>query len=228
MNTLSLLLLESERPTAQTFGAALQQRGYAVIQTDTLALALTYIAAQTPAVIILNAASFKTSGVRLCRQLKAAAPGAPLIIIAHRKNPPDDNCRADAVLTLPFTPRKLFNWITRLLPVGETPDFEMGPIRLYLAARKIVCRGREQRVTPKQAKLLELFLRMPGQVLSRKQILKYVWETDYTGDTRTLDVHISWLRGVIERDPRHPRYLRTLRNEGYRLDPPPLLDKEDE
>ena len=75
-------------------------------------------------------------------------------------------------------------------------------------------------MTPKQARLLEMFLRAPGVVLTRKAIIKHVWETDYTGDTRTLDVHVSWLRSVIEPNPRKPRYLKTLRGQGYRLDIP--------
>jgi DNA-binding response OmpR family regulator len=75
-------------------------------------------------------------------------------------------------------------------------------------------------VTPKQAKLMEMFLRAPGQLLTRKAIIKYVWDTDYTGDTRTLDVHMSWLRSVVEADPRKPRYLKTVRGDGYRLDLP--------
>ena len=89
-----------------------------------------------------------------------------------------------------------------------------------LAQRRISCGGREERVTPKQARLLEMFLRSPGQLLTRKQIIKHVWDTDYTGDTRTLDVHMSWLRSVIEPNPRKPRYLKTLRGQGYRLDIP--------
>jgi len=61
-------------------------------------------------------------------------------------------------------------------------------------------------------------MRHAGEVVSRKTLIKQVWDTDYTGDTRTLDVHISWLRAVIEANPVKPRYLKTLRGQGYRLD----------
>ena len=65
-----------------------------------------------------------------------------------------------------------------------------------------------------------MLLRAPGQLLTRKQIIKHVWDTDYTGDTRTLDVHVSWLRSVIEPNPQKPRYIKTLRGQGYLLDLP--------
>ena len=65
--------------------------------------------------------------------------------------------------------------------------------------------------------LLEVFMRNPGRVLDRRFLMREVWETDYTGDTRTLEVHICWLRKKIEKDPRHPRYLKTVRGVGYHL-----------
>jgi DNA-binding response OmpR family regulator len=70
------------------------------------------------------------------------------------------------------------------------------------------------------AKLLELFLQSPGKLLTRKTIIRKIWHTDYTGDTRTLDVHMSWLRKAIEPDPKRPRYIKTIRGMGYRLDLP--------
>jgi DNA-binding response OmpR family regulator len=61
-------------------------------------------------------------------------------------------------------------------------------------------------------------MRHPGEVVDRERLFREAWNTEYTGDTRTLDVHISWLRRAIEDDPRHPRYLKTIRGVGYRLD----------
>jgi DNA-binding response OmpR family regulator len=66
--------------------------------------------------------------------------------------------------------------------------------------------------------LLKILLLSPGIVIEREEIFRNVWETEYTADTRTLDVHISWLRKIIEQDPRHPRFIKTIRGIGYRLD----------
>jgi DNA-binding response OmpR family regulator len=70
-------------------------------------------------------------------------------------------------------------------------------------------------LTPKQAQLLEEFVRYPNQVVSRRQLMQNVWRTDYIGDTRTLDVHIRWVREIIEEDPAQPKLLRTVRGKGY-------------
>ena len=66
--------------------------------------------------------------------------------------------------------------------------------------------------------LLKALMDRPGEVIDRQELFRMVWETGYTGDTRTLDVHISWLRQAMEEDPRHPRFIKTVRGVGYRLD----------
>jgi DNA-binding response OmpR family regulator len=220
MATAKILLLEIDRANAPSFAVALEKRGYAVTVERTAQAALKRSLSLTPDIVVLNAASLKTSGARICRRIKASLDGTPVVIIADKKGLPDANCGAAATLVVPFTARKLLNRVARLLPGDESTSLQAGPLKLNLAQRRIWCGGREERVTPKQARLLEMFLRSPGQLLTRKQIIKHVWDTDYTGDTRTLDVHMSWLRSVIEPNPRKPRYLKTLRGQGYRLDFP--------
>jgi len=220
MATAKVLLLESERTSAPSFAPALEKRGYTVTVEHDAQSALKKASALEPDVVVLDAASLKTSGARICRRLRASMNGAPILLIADKKNLPDPNCGASVTLVTPFTARKLLNMVSRLLPADDGACLQVGPIKLNLAQRRIICGNREERVTPKQARLLEMFLRAPGQLLTRKAIIKHVWDTDYTGDTRTLDVHMSWLRSVIEPNPRKPRYLKTLRGQGYRLDLP--------
>ena len=221
MQNAKVLLLESDRANAPSFAPALEKRGYQVAIEHSAQSALKHLAGLEPDLVVLDAASLKTSGARICRQLRASVNGTPIVLVADRKNLPDANCGASAVLTTPFTPRKLLNTVARLLPAEEGAFLQIGPIKLNLAQKRIRCGDREEKVTPKQARLLEMFLRAPGQLLSRTAIIKHVWDTYYVGDTRTLDVHISWLRGVIEPNPRKPRYLKTVRGQGYRLDVPP-------
>jgi DNA-binding response OmpR family regulator len=221
MPTTQVLLVESGRASATSYAAALEKRGYSVTVERTAPAALKRTHLLQPDVVVLNAASLKTSGARMCRQLKARLNGTPILLIADKKCVPDSNCGAATLLVAPFTARKLLNGVARLLPADESKALKLGPIRLNLEQQKVSCGGREERVTPKQARLLEMFMRSPGQLLTRKAIIKHVWDTDYTGDTRTLDVHMSWLRSVIEPNPRKPRYLKTLRGQGYRLDVSP-------
>ena len=102
---------------------------------------------------------------------------------------------------------------------SERPDAPL-PIKnwaLDLESRQVVASNGAQQLTPMLCQLLEVFMRNPGRVLDRRFLMREVWETDYTGDTRTLEVHICWLRKKIEKDPRHPRYLKTVRGVGYHL-----------
>jgi len=96
-----------------------------------------------------------------------------------------------------------------------------GPITLNQAAMTVTKGGQTYKLTPKQAQLLAMFMRNPGKILERKMLVKDVWETDYLGDTRMLDVHIRWLREKIEDDPSHPVYLTTVRGVGYCFNVPP-------
>lgn len=220
-DSVSPCLAVLEAPAPVQFSADLAARGYTVITRPTLA-ALRQALAETettPAVFILNAASLTADSALILQQARQWWPNTPSILTLAQKTPPAA-LPATVTLVLPFTPRKLRNAIKRLLPANGDASVQLGPIRLYASLRRVQVHGQERRLTPKQARLLELFLRAPGQVISRRTILKKVWETDYLGDTRTLDVHISWLRHLIEPDPRRPRYLRTVRSLGYRLDIP--------
>lgn len=93
----------------------------------------------------------------------------------------------------------------------------VGDLALYLDERRLQKGNRTERLTPKEARLLEAFMSNGDEVLTRKYLMKEVWDTDYLGDTRTLDVHIRWLRQKIEDDPSRPRYLRTVRGVGYQF-----------
>ncbi len=95
--------------------------------------------------------------------------------------------------------------------------FRIADLTLDLTRKEIMgCNG-NNKLTPKECELLALFMSYPGRVLSRKLLMKEVWETDFLDDTRTLEVHICWLRKKIEEDPRHPQRLRTIRGVGYRF-----------
>src|SRR5262249_26377608 len=89
-----------------------------------------------------------------------------------------------------------------------------------LSRRVLFVGGQEIQLTPKQALLFEIFMQHPGEVLDRKILMEKVWQTNYLGDTRTLDVHIRWIREAIESNPGKPRYLRTIRGVGYCFEVP--------
>ncbi len=220
MTVASVLLIESGRASAPSFAPALEKKGYHVLVRHALEDALELASKRPPDVVILDAASMLTRGTRMCRAARARLNGLPIILVAPAGTQPDPASGANLTLVQPFTPRKLLNRVARFLPGDDRYGLVVGPISLNLAQRRLKCMGRESRLTSKQARLLEVFLQNPGRLLSRQTLIRQVWHTDYTGDTRTLDVHMSWLRRAIEPDPRHPRFLKTIRGVGYRLDLP--------
>ena len=112
-----------------------------------------------------------------------------------------------------------------MLPVDLNQEeiIRFGGILFYRSKRAVETEDKgEQRLTPKLALLLEEFLRHPNQLVSRRQLMRNVWHTDYVGDTRTLDVHVRWVRECIEEDPSNPIFLRTIRGKGFILAIPKL------
>jgi DNA-binding response OmpR family regulator len=161
----------------------------------------------------------RSNGVRICQTIRTSSNGLPIVLIANPDHPIlDTPVGANVVLSLPFTARKLVNRINPMLPKKGVDLLTVGPISLNLEHNLVLCHRRETQLTPRLTHLLKMFLVSPGTVLERERLFKEVWNTDYTGDTRTLDVHISWLRRAIEVDARKPQLLKTIRGVGYRLD----------
>jgi len=187
---------------------------------------MVYLEDETPDIIIVDAASMRTSGKRICAALKHTAPSIPLVLIIGENANTKEPASADVVLQMPFTTQKLLNRIKPYLPQEPKHVIKVGPIRLDSLNRSVRCGDRQGLLTPRLVELLKALMAHPGEVIDRTVLFSKVWETEYTDDTRTLDVHISWLRHVLEDDPRHPRLVKTVRGVGYRLDvdegtPPP-------
>jgi DNA-binding response OmpR family regulator len=159
----------------------------------------------------------RTPGDRICRNLRASCPKTPIIHI-HPGPKKSADSPADEVLFPGFTSRKLINSIERLITLSDDEIIRCGPFSLNLPRRMLVTPRQETQLTPKVARLMEVFMQHPDETLDRKTLMTQVWETDYMGDTRTLDVHVRWIRKAIETDPGKPRYLKTVRGIGYCLD----------
>jgi DNA-binding response OmpR family regulator len=221
MTVANILLIESGRASDPSFAPALEKKGYLVNIKHKIGGAIAALAGPPePDLVILDAASMRTPGTRLCRKVRDNLNGVPIILVSPEGTRPESSTGASLMLVHPFTARKLLNRVARLLPGDERYTLSAGPLRLNLAQRKVLAHGAEARLTPKQAKLLEVLIRNAGRLMTRKALIRQVWHTDYTGDTRTLDVHISWLRRAIELDPKRPQLIRTIRGMGYRLDLP--------
>lgn len=214
-----ILLVEGKRAGQNTAVPALEKAGHTVELCNTGSEALVAIKQIEPHLIIFNASSMRTNGSRTCRRLKKRHEELPIIHVRAAGEDRDLDAGADVYLEQPFTPRKLLNRVKDLLPIDHSVEetVRFGHISLYLSKKSVDAGQGENRLTPKLAHLLEQFMRHPHQVLTRRQLMQEVWKTDYIGDTRTLDVHIRWVREHIEENPAKPQHLKTVRGIGYIL-----------
>jgi DNA-binding response OmpR family regulator len=214
----TILYIEKKRSDQPSFIPALRKKGFSVESVTSGTDAVEILEQLQPQLAIINAASLRTNGKRICRSLRGINSALPIIVILDPSQLfKDDDC-STAIMRMPFTARKLINHI--LLYIKGSPEtiISSGPIRLDLERKTVQCIGKETRLTPRLLDLLQYLLENKGVVIEREQLFSTVWKTQYTGDTRTLDVHISWLRNAIEEDPRHPQLIKTIRSYGYRLD----------
>ncbi len=213
-----ILWIEGKRADSPSFIPALRKKGYSIEVVATGSAALARLLEIDPDLVVIHVASMRTTGKRICRSIRERMTTLPILVITSKDLPPIEDSCANVVLSLPFTQRKLLNRITPFLPGDGDHILHVGAIRLDLEHKRVRCQGREARLTPRLAHLLRILLQHPGEVQERAQLFKQVWSTEYTEDTRTMDVHISWLRQAIEDDPRNPQYIKTIRGVGYRLD----------
>jgi DNA-binding response OmpR family regulator len=213
-----LLWVDGKRAGNVSFIPGIRKRGLTIDIAATGQAALEQIKASTPDILIVDAGSMRTSGARICQSVREASPSLPIILIANAFIPVSEEAVASVILTQPFTIRKLLNRIVGLLPMESNSRMQAGPITLDTGRNIVRCADRESQLTPRLAELLEMLMESPGVVIEREKLFQKIWSTEYIGDTRTLDVHISWLRAAIESDPRKPQYLKTIRGVGYRLD----------
>jgi DNA-binding response OmpR family regulator len=210
-------MVEGRHADIPSFASELQKKGFEVHTVASGNVAVSRLEKINPSLVVVNAASLRSTGLRICQSIRAKNPRYPIILVLAKEAKVSKDT-ADAVLVLPFTAQKLANRIRPLLPGDGKNVVHVGPIRLDVEHRRVKCLGKNTKLTPRLVTLLQLLMDKHGEVVERESLFKKVWDTNYTGDTRTLDVHVSWLRRAIELDPLKPKFLKTIRGVGYRLD----------
>ncbi len=192
------------------------QRNWDVIIAPSGKKALQYADSLKFDLIIVDAISMRTSGERICRLVKEHFADCPMIHI-RPKSPNTIAKVADVTLCPPLSSRKLIGVVNRMLDSKEKDMIECGPFKMNSTTRILYAHGQELQLNPKLSDLLALFFAHPNEVLDRETIMKRVWDTNYMGDTRTLDVHIRHARHALEKGNK-PQYLKTIRGVGYCLE----------
>ncbi len=213
-----ILLVEGKRTDHPSFAAGLTKKGYLVESVPSGAAALAHLESNKPDLVVIDASSMRTNGKRICQSLHQQNTDMPVILVLDKDADPKDNYDANSVLFLPFTMQKLVNRVKHLLPIQNNGGLQAGELILDVEQHRVILKDRQIQLTPRLVVLLKILMEHAGEVINREEMFRKAWETDYTGDTRSLDVHMSWLRQAIEENPRHPEYIKTIRGVGYRLD----------
>jgi DNA-binding response OmpR family regulator len=229
----TILVVEDETTLRETLADALEAEGFHVLQAADGRSALTQFRSDHPDLILLDLMLPELSGIEVCRIIRAES-GVPIVMLTAKDSELDKvvglELGADDYVTKPFSLRELsariralFRRSERATPTAGPAVVDLGKVQVDLAGHRLLRDGESLPIKPKAFELLAFLLRNPGQAFTRDQLLEHVWGYDYAGETRTVDVHVHWLRSTLEDDAAAPKFIHTVRGVGYVFRRPPEL-----
>ena len=223
----TILVVEDDATLRETLVDALEVEGFRVVAAADGRAALTVFRAERPDLVLLDLMLPELSGIEVCRIIRAES-GVPIVMLTAKDSELDKvvglELGADDYVTKPFSLRELSARIRALFRRAEqvaAPDaaganvVDLGRVQVDLAGHRLLRDGAPVAIKPKAFELLAFLLRHPGQAFTRDQLLERVWGYDYAGETRTVDVHVHWLRSTLEDDAAAPKFIHTVRGVGY-------------
>lgn len=232
-----VLVVEDESSIVTLLKFNLEKSGYTVIVANDGHTAVQMAMEEKPDLMILDIMLPGMDGMDVCKTLRQEKRTVPILMLTARDDEFDKvlglELGADDYLTKPFSPREVMARVKAILRRSELqsqveleshePDLLIGELTIYPEQFIAKIRGKILDLTPKEFELLLYLARHRGKVLNRNQLLEAIWNYEYTGDSRIVDVHISHLREKIETDTKQPVYIKTIRGFGYKLEKQPQL-----
>ena len=222
----TILLVEDEESITTPLAEALEREGFRAEVAHTAAESLELAGRVGPDLVLLDLMLPDGSGLDVCRQLRASSR-VPIIMLTARGDEADRvvglELGADDYVVKPFSAREVVARIRAVLRRASAPQgsgdrpIEIGDVRLDPARRSVALAGEPLELSRKEFDLLALLMREAGTVVQRERLLDEVWDVNWFGSTKTLDVHVSGLRKKLRDDPAEPRYLHTVRGVGFRF-----------
>lgn len=232
-----ILVVDDEEFILTLIEFNLQQAGFEVITAMDGAEGLRKATEENPDLVILDLMLPKMDGMEVCKELRLRRIMTPILMLTAKDDEFDKvlglELGADDYMTKPFSPREVIARVKAILRRTRMSDDnaqeEQDTSRITIADLKIMpeyyeayYRGEKLELTPKEFELLVYLAKHKGRVLTRDQLLSAVWNYDFAGDTRIVDVHISHLRDKIESNTKKPVYIKTIRGLGYKLEEPKI------
>jgi len=225
-----ILLVDDEKKLTEPLRASFERAGYTVTVANDGHSGLSLAMIESFDVIVLDVMMPGLDGWRVCQAIRQHST-VPIIMLTALDDSRDRikglELGADDYLVKPFGFKELMAHVAAMLrrvrfDKGESAAkrISSGDLMLDLEARTLSLRGVEVILRQKEFEILSLLMMNIGKVVTRERLFDEVWGTDWLGDTRTLDVHMSWLRAKLETDPANPVYLQTIRGIGYRFNTP--------
>ncbi len=225
-----ILFVEDEEGISEPFGNALRRAGFEPVLAPTVAAARSALAATTPDLVLLDLTLPDGDGRDLAREIRAAGE-IPIIMLTARGTEADRviglEIGADDYVVKPFSSAEVIARVRAVLrrtasaATGDTSStLSIGPLTIEQSSRRVTLDGDQLDLTRKEYDLLALLARHAGSVVTREEIMSEVWDPNWWGPTKTLDVHVSSLRRKLGDDPAAPRFLHTVRGVGLRFASP--------
>ncbi len=218
-----LLLVEDDQTLLDTLSFNLMREGYDVIRASDGVAALDLAREHKPDLIVLDVMLPGLDGLTVCRTLRREMD-VPIVLLTARSSEVDRivglDTGADDYIVKPFSLGELMARLRAVMRRGQhrvETKLQSGDLLLDLVGHRAVRNGKSLNLPPKEFDLLAELIRHKGAVLTRDLLLQRVWGFDFAGDSRTVDVHIRWLREKIENDPANPTRIETVRGLGYRF-----------